>query len=268
MFKYTRAVCRKIPRSIVSEGLRLEEPENPLDFSLATKQLESYVQALREAGIEDITLLEADERVPDCVFVEDTAVVIGDTALITNPGAEARRAEVEVIHEHFKKEPDMQVIAMQGDAHADGGDVLFTGREIFVGLSTRTNKDGVESIREAFPAFPVHAIRVGDGTLHLKSLMSMAGHSTIVFGESCNAIAAKELVLSTATVHYDTITVPDDSAANCLFINGVLVHRSAEEFPACADVFGVSVQVKKMVGLNMSELEKVDGALTCCSLLY
>ena len=156
---------------------------------------------------------------------------------------------------------------MNSPACVDGGDVLYTGHEIFVGLSQRTNEEGVAVISNTFPDLPVHPVRVGDGTLHLKSLMSMAGPNTIVFGQSVNATRAKQLVTSKSRVQYDVITVPDDYAANCLYINGVLVHRSPDEYPLSCHVFA-SLPVHKKIALNASELAKVDGALTCCSLLY
>lgn len=265
--RYTRALCRKIPKSIVTNGLRLQEPDTPLDFELALNQQQRYIQALEESGITNITVLETDESVPDCVFVEDAAVVIGNTALITNPGAPSRRPEVAPIKQHFESQQDMRVVSMESPACVDGGDVLFTGKELFVGISTRTNEKGLEVIRETFPNIPVHAIRVGDGTLHLKSVMTMGGNDLILCGESENASAAKEMLRSTSKFVYDMVSVPDDYAANCLFINGVLIHRSSEEFPACAHVWE-GLNAEKVISLNLSELSKVDGALTCCSVLY
>ena len=160
----------------------------------------------------------------------------------------------------------MKVVSMVEPAHVDGGDVLFTGREIFVGVSKRTNEEGVEVIRDTFPEFPVLPIRVGDGTLHLKSMMSMAGDDMIAFGSSSNAELVRQLVATEAKFSYTLVTVPEDFAANCLYINGVLVHRSSEEFPASVEV--LKSFAEKTIGLNASELGKVDGALTCCSLLY
>ena len=102
---------------------------------------------MKNAGIELVACLPTDEDLPDCVFVEDTAIVIGDTVLITCPGAVSRRAETKEIEKHFL-ETHMKVVCMEAPAHVDGGDVLFTGREIFVGLSNRSNKEGVEEIKK------------------------------------------------------------------------------------------------------------------------
>ena len=95
-----------------------------------------------------MTELPADESLPDCVFIEDTAIVIGNTALITCPGHESRRAETKEVLKHFKSVSDMKVVEMEAPTHIDGGDVLFTGREIFVGLSTRSNSEGVQVIKK------------------------------------------------------------------------------------------------------------------------
>ena len=113
----------------------------------------------------------------------------------------------------------------------------------------------------------MHDIRVGNGTLHLKSLMSMAGNKRLVFGESDNARECQRLVQEVCTVDYDVMTVPDDAAANCVLLNGTLLHRHSSEYPESATIFSKLEDVT-LFGLVANELAKVDGALTCCSLLY
>merc|ERR1712179_594754 len=91
--------------------------------------------------------------------------------------------------------------------------------------------------RPAYPRLPVHPICVGNGTLHLKSMMSMAGEERIVFGSSSNAKECKNLVEIASTVPYEMIVVPDDSAANCVLLNGILFHRHKSEYPESAAIF-------------------------------
>ncbi|XP_067086555.1 N(G),N(G)-dimethylarginine dimethylaminohydrolase 1 isoform X2 [Osmerus mordax] len=145
---FTHAVVRAIPSSLAKEALRT----NNLDVDLAKAQLEHevYVNVLKQKLGLEVIELPADESLPDCVFVEDAAVVCGDTALITRPGAESRRKETEAIRQALKQ-LDLNIVEMTDEnATLDGGDVLFTGREFFVGLSKRTNQKGAEILADAF----------------------------------------------------------------------------------------------------------------------
>ena len=266
--RYLKALCRKIPQSIVDFGLRKKQPLNPFNYDLAVKQHEKYIGALHHAGIKDITLLETDESLPDCVFVEDTAIVIGRTALITNPGAVSRKLETNAVLKHFQSDDSIETIKiMSGSACCDGGDVLFTGKEIFVGISSRTNLEGTETIKKIFTNFPVHALNIGEENLHLKSFSSMIGENTIAFGKSRASQLVKQQLLSKAYEKYEILDIPESYAANAIYANGVLIHFSADEFPESVKLFN-RLRVKNLISLNCSEIMKVDGALTCCSILY
>lgn len=91
---FTHAVVRGVPGSLAKEALRLSQAE--VDATKARREHEAYVDVLRTRLGLEVVELPADESLPDCVFVEDAAVVCGDTALITRPGAESRRREVRV----------------------------------------------------------------------------------------------------------------------------------------------------------------------------
>ena len=147
----------------------------------------------------------------------------------------------------------------------DGGDVLFTGKEFFVGLSKRTNQESLAVLQASFPSYPVHGIDVLDATLHLKSMMSMAGNDIIALGKSKSAEQAGKQLLSKATHQYEVLKVSGDPAANCLWINGHLIHRSSKEYPDIARDYE-SLKCPKLE-LSNSQLTKADGCLTCCSLL-
>ncbi len=147
----------------------------------------------------------------------------------------------------------------------DGGDVLFTGREFFVGLSTRTTKEGMDALQETFPAYPVHGIEISDGALHLKSMMSLVGEDIIAIGNSESAQHALRQMQNKMQFKYKILKVSHDAAANALFINGHVIRRCAWEFPGIEEEFG-SLPYEKLE-LPNTELCKVDGALTCCSLL-
>ncbi|RVE73586.1 hypothetical protein OJAV_G00032670 [Oryzias javanicus] len=241
-----------------------------VDLDKARGEHDAYVQVLRTRLGLEVVELPADEALPDCVFVEDAAVVCGDTALITRPGAESRRRETDLMKEALK-DLNMNIVEITDEnATLDGGDVLFTGREFFVGLSKRTNQRGAEILADAFKDYAVSTVPVLEG-LHLKSFCSMGGPGLIVIGSSDHAQKALKIMQQMSDHRYDKLTVPDDLAANCIYMNlpnkgHVLLHCTTEEFPESVKVFE---KLKDHMLIPVSNLEKVklDGALTCCSVL-
>lgn len=263
-FNYTKAIVCGVPKSLPANAQRLEEPSEPINLEIARKEHALYVEALKKLNLEVIEL-EADEAHPDCVFVEDTAVIVGQTALLTNPGHESRRGEVENIkHALLTKVAMIHIVCMEPPATLDGGDVLFTGREFFVGLSSRTNQEGIDALAKVFPDFPVYSINVSEN-LHLKSMMSMGGEDLIVVGGSEEATRAWTELESKAKFKYSKLVVPEDRAANCLYVNGTLVHLTERDVPKSCKI--LQELPGKKIELGNSELCKVDGCLTCSSLL-
>ena len=178
-------------------------------------------------------------------------------------GHPSRREETRAIKEAAQR-LGLKTIEMVGRATMDGGDVLFTGREFFVGLSTRTNQEGLFQLSAAFPGYPVTGVAVMGG-LHLKSFCSMAGPDLICIGSSKAACAGREVMEREGHHKYTYLVLPDDIGANCLYINGTLIHVSSDTFPNSAAVF--EQLTCKRVALSTQELNLVDGALTCCSVL-
>ncbi|XP_067301515.1 N(G),N(G)-dimethylarginine dimethylaminohydrolase 1 isoform X2 [Pseudorasbora parva] len=155
-------------------------------------------------------------------------------------------------------------------ATLDGGDVLFTGREFFVGLSKRTNQRGAEILADTFKDYAVSTVPV-QGCLHLKSFCSMAGPDLIVIGSSEAAQKALKIMQQMSDHKYDKLTVPDDLAANCVYMKlpgkgDVLLHCTPEEFPESVKVFE-KLKDHMLIPVSNQEKVKVDGALTCCSVL-
>ncbi|KAL1022764.1 hypothetical protein UPYG_G00031990 [Umbra pygmaea] len=265
---FTHAIVRAIPSSLATNALRMNVSD--VDLSKAQREHEVYVGVLKhKLGLEVIEL-PADESLPDCVFVEDAAVVCGDTALITRPGAESRRKETEAMRQALKK-LDLNIFEMTDEnATLDGGDVLFTGREFFVGLSKRTNQRGAEILADAFKDYAVSTVPVTHG-LHLKSFCSMGGPGLIVIGSSEPAHKALKIMQQMSDHRYDKLTVPDDIAANTVYMNlpskgHVLLHCTPEEYPESAKVFE-KLKDHMLIPVSNMEKEKIDGALTCCSVL-
>jgi dimethylargininase len=147
-------------------------------MGLARAQHTAYVEVLRGL-VPNVKVLPADEKFPDCVFVEDPAIVIGGHALLTQPGDPTRREETVRMRRVLRDEVGLVVMEVADpEAKLDGGDVLWTGREILVGLSSRTNEGGLKAVREAFSGFPVTGIQVA-GPLHLKTLLTLCGEDTL-----------------------------------------------------------------------------------------
>ncbi|KAL1117453.1 hypothetical protein AAG570_004779 [Ranatra chinensis] len=258
--KYTHAVVCRLPASFksVQDGVVLED---------ARRQHESYVRLLRDIGL-DVLELPPDEQLPYCPYVEDTAVVCNGIALLTRPGNQTRAKEVETIRAVLKKELELPLVEMSDEkATLDGGDVLFTGREFFVGISTWTNEAGARAVAAAFPEYPCTPIKVPD-KMHLKSLVTMAGPDVMCIGSGKASQDVIKRIEREATFGYQTITVPEDNAANVVYINGTLIHRSSEEIPLSAKVFSERVDFSRK-SLSVCELVKGEGCsgLTSCCLL-
>ncbi|XP_073400505.1 N(G),N(G)-dimethylarginine dimethylaminohydrolase 1 isoform X2 [Dendrobates tinctorius] len=267
--KCTHAIVRGIPDSFSQQALRRTQ-SGEVDTARARRELELYTRVLKDKLGLQVVQLDAESTMPDAPFVEDIAVVLNETALVTRPGAPSRRKEVEAVKKALQ-DLQMNVVEMTDEsATLDGGDVLFTGREFFVGLSKRTNQRGAEILADTFKDYAVSTVPVCD-SLHLKSFCSMAGPNLIVIGSSEEAQKALKTMQQMSDHRYDKLTVPDDAAANCVYLNipgkgHVLLHRAPEEFPESVKVFE-KLKEHMLIPVANSELSKVDGCLTCCSLL-
>ncbi|XP_055955917.1 N(G),N(G)-dimethylarginine dimethylaminohydrolase 1-like [Patella vulgata] len=265
-FNYNYALMRKMPKSFEKEAIRMDETQE-VDFVKARQQLDNYKDALTKLGLQVIDL-DADEEYPDCIFVEDPAIVIGKKALITRLGHVNRRGETGPIKEVLQNKLQLDITEMKDeDATVDGGDVLFTGKEILVGLSARTNEKGVKTIAETFPEFPVTGIPVHPTVLHLKSIATMLGDGVMAVGGSSAANEMFQAVKNKAKFDYKYVELEKDTSANVLYINGKVVHKTQPELgdhdykKLLSNISGDRVEV------CMDEMYKVDGCLSCCSIL-
>ncbi|MCL4131614.1 UNVERIFIED_CONTAM: hypothetical protein GTU68_056616, partial [Idotea baltica] len=230
----------------------------------ARKQHQNYVSQLRTIGL-DVIELPPDENHPDCLFVEDTAVVCNGSALICRPAEPSRRNEVDYMRNILKTELELPVTEIKDEsATLEGGDVLFTGKEFFVGLSGRTNEAGARAVAEAFPDFPCSPVKI-DKFLHLKTLMTMAGPEVICVASDSHAQEALKRIENLATFRYKTLTVPDLNACNVLFANGTMLYKN--NFPESAKIFEEKMSHWELKPISFGEMEKASGCLTCCSIL-
>lgn len=263
-------MVRAIDPTLAKHALRLDGTSAAaVNMTVGHKQHANMVDHLKRIGLK-VTELPSD-GLPDSVFVEDTVVIVQDVAMITLPGAVSRRPETkrvkETLHDLYK---DSIHIVQQERGILDGGDVLFTGHEFFVGISERTDLAGIASLQTAFPRFKVNPIDISQigpqhGVLHLKSACSMCGDGHVLTGGAVGMEVAKAMeMISPRRYRYSHVV--DAAASNCVYVNGHLLRRSGNEFPHSSAV--LKAIGGEQIEVEASELAKVDGALTCCSVLF
>jgi len=227
----------------------------PIDLARARAQHRAYEEALADAGA-IVERLDASAEMPDAVFVEDIAVVFDEVALITRPGAASRRAETPAIAAALAAHRPLATI--EAPATVDGGDVLVVGRDVFVGLSTRTNDEAVVQMQRILGplGYRVHATAVR-GCLHLKSAATALDSSTLLVN--------REWIDPCAFARFALVDVDarEPHAANALRLDDRVVFPSA--FPRTAD--RVAACGYRLAIVDASELAKAEGAVTCCSLI-
>lgn len=248
------AITRRIsPRFCDCELTHLERV--PIDLETARAQHSAYTHALERLGCR-IIQLPSDPHFPDSVFVEDTAVILPEAALITRPGAASRRGEVEGIAEALR--PYRDLIHIQEPATVDGGDVLVIGREIYVGMSTRTRPEAIAQMQETLSDFGyrITGVQLHD-CLHLKSAVTVLAPGTVLLNP--------QWVDTKAFESYERVEVSpaEPFGANILMIAECGIYPTAfPETQARLEKRGV-----KMITVDVSEIAKAEGAVTCCSLI-
>jgi dimethylargininase len=158
-FHFTSAIVCRVANSLKDAALCQREIKEVMNIDKARRQHQDYIAILRKLGL-DVIELQSDETLPEGVFVEDTAVICDGIALICRPGLPGRLKEVDIIRTILRREGLSIVDIKDPLATIDGGDVLFTGREFFVGLSRTTNMAGAKAVASAFPEYPVTLLRV------------------------------------------------------------------------------------------------------------
>ncbi len=226
----------------------------PIDVGAAREEHARYVEALCDAGV-SVVALPPEDSLPDAMFVEDTAVILGERALVTRPGAPSRRAETISIRTALAAR--LGVVDMQPPAQLDGGDVLRAGDALLVGLSERTNRAGIDVLRAlgAELGLVTHVVELSAG-LHLKSACSLADEHTLLVHEGAFPLE------SLRALDVEVLSVSEPAGANVLALaDRVLVSAAA---PRTADL--LARRGRPPVTLELSQVHAGDGALTCLSL--
>jgi dimethylargininase len=251
---FTHAIARlpgmNAGDGLTSAGLGAPDPERML------AQHQDYVRILRSLDLR-VTVLDADENFPDGCFVEDTAIVTPEVAVITRPGASSRRGEETAIEPLLASHRSIARIVAPGSV--DGGDILVMGERVLIGLSSRTNEEGARQLTEILEASGMHCIPLaaGDG-LHLKSSINALGDSRVLITQAfaeCEALRGFEQIVIAAAESY---------AGNSLLVNGRVIVPAG--FPATRrliDALGIET-----IEAQVSEFRKMDGGLTCLSIRF
>jgi len=255
---FTRAITRT-PGENFAQGLTTKDIGKP-EYQKALAQHNKYWEALQSCGL-DVLLLEAAIEFPDSTFVEDTAVLIRECAILTRPGAASRAGEIArmkpVLEEYYT---NFESITEPGTL--DGGDICEAGKHFFIGISERTNEAGARQFAEIVGRYGYSSdlidIRDMSDILHLKSGIAYLNDGDLVIINS--------LAKHTAFKDFNHIRVlsQENYAANCVLVNGtVLIPAGFESLADAIVKAGYSI-----LSLEMSEFEKMDGGLSCLSLRF
>jgi len=255
-YTFSHALCRR-PAVSISNGLRAIDQGDP-DHDLFVKHHQLYVQALEATGAK-VTVLDQLEAYPDSVFIEDAALCLAGTAIALRPGAKSRFGEaaalMPALQQHFKN-----VITLPGEGYVDGGDILVTEQDVFIGLSERTDQVGFEHLSSivASLGYTARKIITPKNILHFKTDCGLLDSQTI--------FASKNLIATGCFSDYKVIEAPEgeEAAANLIRFNDTVM--MSDGYPKTKQALQQAGY--KVVCLPNSEAAKVDGGLSCMSLRF
>jgi len=309
---YTTALMRGVPNTL-SSAISMSSPVEPISLGKAIEQHMAY-SGVFKSTIPRLIEIDADDAYPDCVFIEDTAIVIDDKAVITRIGAQSRQGEVDATKEVLSS-LGLQIFDMRSTALSsslldelaaateitcDGGDVLYPvtyyrdgdschlpwqkrgGHHLFVGISKRTNIEGLKYLEKVFSDVEIIPVDLlsgsfqqqqqedhGGGVLHLKSIVTHLDHETLLI--PTGAIGDDVCVQMEADKRgYKVVRLPDVAACNVVSIHGKIVLAQPCISKESKEILYREVVEKRGMALHFidaSEFSKCDGALTCKSIL-
>jgi dimethylargininase len=251
---FTHAITR-LPGENFANGLTTSTLGRP-SYPLIQQQHQAYRQVLQSLGL-NVIVLPAEQGYPDAYFVEDPAIVTPTIAVITRPGAASRQGE-EITLEPVLKQY-RPVFHIHSPGTVEGGDILMVEDHFFIGLSDRTNGEGAAQLADllAGAGYTSTVVPVAAG-LHLKSSVNYVGKNSLLI---TNALADHH-----AFANYEKIVLDQDEeyAANTLWVNDTLLTPKgfAKTYArlTCLNM--------PIIELNVSEVQKMDGGLTCMSLRF
>lgn len=231
-------------------------PRSPIDLAVAVKQHRAYEQVLEKLGARVVSL-PAEDLLPDSMFVEDPAIVLDELAVIFPLGTDSRRPEAASIAQALSPYRKLQHVTLPGTL--EGGDILRLGRKLFVGVSKRSNVEGIRQLSAILAPHKYEVIPVPvTGCLHLKSAVTSLGRDTL--------LANRAWFDPTPFSGYQWLDVDlsEPHAANALALGDSIIFPAS--FPRTRsriEVLGFHV-----TPLDISELQKAESGLTCSSLIF
>lgn len=248
------AITREVSPRIIECELTHRVRE-PINLARARAQHQQYEDLLGQFGCE-VQRLPAEPDLPDSVFVEDAAIVLDELAVITRPGSKSRRAETTSVARALKRYRPLYSIHAPGTL--DGGDVLRVGRTVYVGASARSNASGIGQLAALLGRFDYEVRSVAmRGGLHLKSAATQVNSDTLLINPDW--VDRSSFRIS----QYVLVDPGEPQGANALHVGGAVVYpASCDRTRGRLENAGITV-----VTVDMSEIEKAEGGVTCCSLM-
>jgi dimethylargininase len=249
------AITRGVSPAIIHCELSFID-RRPIDLAAAQRQHHAYEELLARLGARVISL-PAEPDLPDSMFVEDPAIVLDELAVILPLGTETRRREASSLAQALAKFRKLAYVTLPGTL--EGGDVLRIGRKLFVGLTRRSNAEGIRQLAAILSPHNYEVVAVPvTGCLHLKSAVTHLGRNTLLANRAwfdTNPLTGHEWI--------DT-DPSEPHAANALALAGTII------FPASFPRTRVRLEARgfHVTPLDISELQKAESGLTCASLLF
>ncbi len=255
IFSFDRAIVRA-PGDSAVDGLRAGGGPAPIVSALCAEH-EAYVEALDEAGV-TVETLPPLEDFPDSMFVEDPALVFPEGAILLRPGAPSRAGEAATLDPILRSR--FEQVAVLGEGHADGGDVLVTPDIVYIGLSGRTDTAGARALARLLRDIgrETKVVETPLGTLHLKSGAAMLDEETMIV---TRAVAASDMFAG-----FRQIVVPEgeEGAANLIRVNDHVL--AGADYPRTLDL--LAAEGLRVVALPVAQIARLDAGLSCMSLRW
>jgi dimethylargininase len=250
-----RALTHKVsPRIAECEVTFVDR--SPINLPIAIRQHDHYCDVLKQLGV-IVKQLSENESYPDSCFVEDTAIVVDELAIICSMGVSSRRGETKLIEHELSQYREIAHISLP--ATIEGGDVLRIGKRIFVGQSSRTNLEGMAELARILEPYGYHIVQVQTkGSLHLKS--------------ACTAIDEETLFVNPDWIELDALRgfnlvyTPADEpwSANVLRVGTTVCVQAG--FPRAVEL--IERMTERVEIIDISELRKAEAGLTCSSIVF
>lgn len=236
----------------LSKGQVTHIKRRPIRFAKAQAQWDGYVAALESEGFR-VQRIEGDEAFPDCVFVEDMVVMLGQTAILASPGADSRKGELEPV-EAMVLDLGLETRHIRLPGTLDGGDVLKVGSTIYVGRGGRTNAEGIRQFRAIGIELGYEVVAVPvTKALHLKSAVTALPDGTVI---------GHPTLVDNPSIFPRYLEVPEVEGVAVVVLtnNSVLMSASAPKSAALIEELGYRV-----TKVEITEFEKLEGCVTCLS---